>query len=44
LSGQNVGGSLGIADVFAAVNDAGVVRSFDEDSVSGFIARLQFDF
>lgn len=44
LSGQNVGGSLGIADVFAAVNDAGIVRSFDEDSVSGFIARLQFDF
>jgi len=47
LSGQNVGSSQGIADVFAAsttVNGATVLRGFDDDNVSGFIARVQFDF
>ncbi len=39
LSGLNTGSSLGIDGVFAP--DA---RTFDEDSVSGFITRLQFDF
>jgi len=40
LSGLNVGSSQGIADVFAA----SALRTFDEDTVDGFIARLQFDF
>jgi len=39
LSGVNVGSSLGIADEFVAAN-----RTFNEDTVDGFIARLQFDF
>ena len=40
LSGANVGGSLGIADVFEPT----AARAFDEDTVDGFVARLQFDF
>ena len=52
LSGANVGGSLGIADEFArsitTVDDMDVstttFRTFNEDTVDGFVARLQFDF
>ena len=41
LSGPNVGPSLGLEPVFAqAVNDA----TLNDDNVSGFITRLQFDF
>lgn len=41
LSGPNVGPSLGLQDVFAAsVADP----AFNQDTVSGFITRLQFDF
>ena len=41
LSGPNVGPSLGLQDVFAAaVTDA----NFNDDTVSGFMTRLQFDF
>lgn len=41
LSGPNVGGSLGLQDVYAAaVNNA----DLNDDSVDGFVARLQFDF
>ena len=44
LSGVNVGPSLGIDSAFAPVDGAGALRSFDDDSVDGFVARLQFDF
>ena len=41
LSGPSVGPSLGLESVFAAsVTDA----TFNDDSVSGFVTRLQFDF
>ena len=40
LSGANVGGSQGIASEFAFTP----TRGFDEDTVDGFIARVQFDF
>jgi len=41
LSGPNVGPSLGLQDVFAAATTNPLLN---DDSVSGFIARLQFDF
>jgi len=41
LSGPNVGPSLGLQDVFAA---AVTNPLLNEDTVDGFIARLQFDF
>jgi len=44
LSGVNVGPSLGIGDVFEPIDGVGVARAFDDDTVDGFIARLQFDF
>ena len=41
LSGPNTGPSLGLQDVYAtAVNNV----SLNEDTVDGFVARLQFDF
>ena len=47
LSGENTGGSLGVADVFApstTVDDVTTLRGFDEDTVDGFVVRLQYDF
>ena len=44
LSGVNTGPSLGIDNAFGPVDAAGALRTFDEDNVDGFIARLQFDF
>jgi len=44
LSGVNTGPSLGIDGAFAPVDGAGALRTFDEDNVDGFVARLQFDF
>jgi len=52
LSGVNTGPSLGIDGAFAPIitveNDMGVDvttnRAFNDDNVSGFITRLQFDF
>lgn len=41
LSGPNVGPSLGLQDVYAA---ATTNVALNEDTVDGFIARLQFDF
>jgi len=41
LSGPNVGSSLGLQDVYAA---AVTNPLLNEDSVSGFVARLQYDF
>ena len=41
LSGPNVGSSLGLQDVFAA---AVTNPLLNEDTVDGFVARLQFDF
>jgi len=41
LSGPNVGPSLGLQDVFAAATTNPLLNN---DNVSGFIARLQFDF
>ena len=41
LSGPNVGPSLGLEDVFAAATTNPLLN---DDNVSGFIARLQFDF
>ncbi len=41
LSGPNVGPSLGLETVFA---DAVLDPTFNDDNVSGFITRLQFDF
>jgi len=47
LSGTNTGPSLGIDGAFGPIQtiDGGLVaRGFDDDNVSGFITRLQFDF
>ena len=49
LSGANTGPSLGIDSAFNPIistSAAGidVLRGFDDDTVDGFIARLQFDF
>jgi len=44
LSGVNTGGSLGIDNAFAPISVVGGARAFDEDTVDGFVARLQFDF
>ncbi len=41
LSGPNVGPSLGLQDVYAA---ATTNTALNEDTVDGFVARLQFDF
>jgi len=47
LSGSNTGPSLGIDSAFnpvSTVDGVDVLRGFDDDTVDGFIARLQFDF
>ncbi|MEP1229857.1 MAG: porin [Litorimonas sp.] len=47
LSGLNTGASLGIDDAFAPIQTTDgnlIARGFDDDNVSGFITRLQFDF
>ena len=41
LSGPNVGPSLGLQDVYAAATTNALLN---DDTVDGFVARLQFDF
>ncbi len=47
LSGANTGSSLGIDGAFdplQTIDGVQVARSFGDDTVDGFVARLQFDF